>query len=51
MSDLVLSQPASLAISRGNSKTGLRIVQTVCIFIIALVMISPNWRPKRSHVA
>ena len=41
MSDLVLSQPAPLAISRGSSKTGLRIVQTVCIFIIALVMISP----------
>lgn len=41
MSDLVLSQPAPLAIPRGNSKTGLRVVQTVCIFLIALVMISP----------
>ena len=41
MSDIALSQPAPLAISRGNSKTGLRIVQSVCIFIIALVMISP----------
>ena len=41
MSDIALSQPAPLAISRGNSKTGLRIVQSICIFIIALVMISP----------
>ena len=34
MSDLALSQAAPLAISKGNSKTGLRIVQSVCIFII-----------------
>jgi multiple sugar transport system permease protein len=41
MSDLVLTQAAPLAKSRGNSKTGLRIVQSVCIFVIALVVISP----------
>ncbi|MBN9052814.1 MAG: ABC transporter permease subunit, partial [Rhizobiales bacterium] len=41
MSDLVLTQAAPLAKSRGNGKTGLRIVQTACIFVIALVMISP----------
>ncbi|MBB3388207.1 multiple sugar transport system permease protein [Rhizobium sp. BK275] len=41
MSDIALSQPAPLAIPRGNGKTGLRLVQSLCILVIALVMISP----------
>ncbi|KQV33579.1 MULTISPECIES: carbohydrate ABC transporter permease [unclassified Rhizobium] len=41
MSDLALSQSAPLAIPRGNGKKTLRIVQSLCILVIALVMISP----------
>ncbi|MBB3407560.1 multiple sugar transport system permease protein [Rhizobium sp. BK316] len=41
MSDIALSQPAPLAIPRGNGKTGLRLVQSLCILVIALVIISP----------
>jgi multiple sugar transport system permease protein len=41
MSDIALSQPAPLAIARGNGKRSLRIVQSLCVLVIALVMISP----------
>ncbi|MGO7557637.1 carbohydrate ABC transporter permease, partial [Rhizobium johnstonii] len=41
MSDLALTQPVPLAITRGNGKRSLRIVQSLCILVIALVMISP----------
>lgn len=41
MSDLALTQPVPLAIARGNGKRSLRIVQSLCILVIALVMISP----------
>ncbi len=41
MSDLALSSPAKAPAALGSGKKGLRIVQFACIFVIALVMISP----------